>query len=264
MKTIKSLALCALLAAVACGPARAGQSCEAHTQTLAGFQKSLAAGAALRDVLDATGSPSALVARQGQDLGKYGLKYSHMGIAVKSGPGGQWRIQELLNACGTASSDLFSDGLLNFFLDDPFSYGFLVMTPPREVGARLAASVRYPERALSLHEPRYNMAAYPFSTLYQNSNQWVLEHIAAAESGSAATRKQAQAWLRESGYEPTELRLGTLDRLGGRMFKSNVAFDDHPSELRFAGRIRTVTVESVQRFLLARSKGWKSIEVDPH
>ncbi|XLM22221.1 DUF2145 domain-containing protein, partial [Chromobacterium piscinae] len=32
---------------------------------------------------------------------------------------------------------------------------------------------------------------------------------------------------------------------GGRMFKANVAFDDHPNELRFADRIQTVSVDSI-------------------
>lgn len=58
-------------------------------------------------------------------------------------------------------------------------------------------------------------------------------------------REQAQAWLRLRDYRPTTLRLGALTRLGGRLTSANVAFDDHPGEKRFAGRIETVTVDSV-------------------
>ena len=61
-------------------------------------------------------------------------------------------------------------------------------------------------------------------------------------------RQQAQAWLKQSGYQPTLLRLGTFERLGGRMFKANIAFDDHPNELRFSDQIYTVTVESIVDF----------------
>ena len=34
--------------------------------------------------------------------------------------------------------------------------------------------------AARLHEPRYNMLAYPWATRYQQSNQWALETLAGA------------------------------------------------------------------------------------
>ena len=71
-------------------------------------------------------------------------------------------------------------------------------------------------------------------------------------TGAAATvrtREQAQAWLQFKGYEPTTLRLGALTRLGGRVGSANIAFDDHPSDKRFADRIETVTVDSVLAWL---------------
>ena len=70
-----------------------------------------------------------------------------------------------------------------------------------------------------------------------------------------ATRDKAQAWLRFKGYEPTTLRIGPLQRLGGRMTSANVAFDDHPSELRFSDRIETVTVDSVFAWLQRAQMG---------
>jgi hypothetical protein len=70
-----------------------------------------------------------------------------------------------------------------------------------------------------------------------------------APEGSVSNRSQAQSWLRRSGYQPTLLRLGALERLGGRLFRANVAFDDHPAELRFSGQIYTVTVDSIANFV---------------
>ena len=69
-----------------------------------------------------------------------------------------------------------------------------------------------------------------------------------APEGSIFNRAQAQVWLKQAGYQPTLLRLGTFERLGGRMFRANIAFDDHPTELRFSDQIYTVTVESVLAF----------------
>ncbi len=45
----------------------------------------------------------------------------------------------------------------------------------RRIGALLSAGA-----GGRLHEAHYNLVAYPWSTEYQNSNQWVLETIAAA------------------------------------------------------------------------------------
>jgi hypothetical protein len=43
-----------------------------------------------------------------------------------------------------------------------------------------------------------------------------------------------------------------MTRLGARMFRANVSFDDQPFERRMAGRIDTVTVDSVVRFVHQR------------
>ena len=105
--------------------------------------------------------------------------------------------------------------------------------------------------------------AYPFSTKYQNSNQWALEVVAAAEARDVvvASREQAQQWLKFAGYQPTELKLDAFTRLGARLTKANVAFDDHPGELRWADQIRTVTVDSVFSFIAGRDPGVIRIEV---
>jgi len=100
-----------------------------------------------------------------------------------------------------------------------------------------------------LDTPAYSVVAYPWSSRYQQSNQWAIETIALAEDPQAATRERAQAWLRLHGYEPTTLHLSAFKRLGARLTRANVAFDDHPNEKRFSDRIETVTVDSVFRWL---------------
>ena len=66
---------------------------------------------------------------------------------------------------------------------------------------------------------------------------------------AAQTRVRAQAWLQLHGYQPGVLRIGALQRLGGRITAANIAFDDHPNEKRFSDRIETVTVDSVFEWL---------------
>jgi hypothetical protein len=254
----RALGIAALLTVCVAAPAHAGRTCEEQPVTQKSFTDALKAGQNVQAALDASGVDVALVARQGQDLSKYHLKYSHAGLAFRSAPGQPWRVYELLNDCGTADSALWVDGLANFFLDDPFTLDALVMSPPPKVAARLKEALADPAVLHQLHGVKYNMVAYPFSTRYQNSNQWVLEVVASAEASDirVRSREQAQAWLKMVNYQPTEMNIGPMTRLGGRMFKANIAFDDHPSALRFSDRINAVTVDSVQAFLQARDEGW--------
>jgi hypothetical protein len=255
--------LIASVALLAAAPAHAGRACEEHPVTQTALADALATGQALQAALDATGSDVAMVARQGQDLSKYGLKYSHAGLAFRAAPGQPWRVYELLNECGTADSALWVDGLANFFLEDPFTLDALVVVPPPKMAAKLGEVLRDPAALHAFHGSRYNMVAYPFSTKYQNSNQWVLEVLASAGASDVRirTREQAQSWLKMVGYTPTEMRIGPMTRLGGRVFKAHVAFDDHPGALRFADRINAVTVDSMLAFLRGRDEGWRVQEL---
>ncbi|NRR30130.1 DUF2145 domain-containing protein [Oxalobacteraceae bacterium] len=249
----------ALLALAAYTPlAYAGQSCEELPLTSKSFSDAMATGLAVQEALNASGRDVAIVGRQGQDLSKYGLKYSHVGLAYRPAAGQPWRIYELLNQCGTARSELWVDGLANFFMDDPYSLDAVLIVPPEKVAAKLGDALHQPAFLRGFHEAKYNMVAYPFSTKYQNSNQWVLEILAAAEASDIRirNREQAQAWLKMAGYVPTEMHIGPLTRLGGRMVKANVAFDDHPSALRFSDRINAVTVDSIMAFVRQRDEGW--------
>jgi hypothetical protein len=243
--------------------AMAGQTCNDTPITPTTLSKALNTAQNVQARLNETGSDVAILGRIGQDLSEYGLRYSHVGIAFRAAPDQPWHVYELLNQCGTAQSDLWTDGLGNFFLDDLFSFDSVIMVPPPAVRQSLINRLRAPAQLRALFDDKYNMVAYPFSTEYQNSNQWVLENLAAAESKDAtiSNREQAQAWLKLAGYRPTEMHIGPFKRLGGRMFKANIAFDDHPNELRFSDRINTVTVDSIINFVRARREGWQVIEV---
>jgi hypothetical protein len=147
--------------------------------------------------------------------------------------------------------------LANFFFDDMFAWDALIITPSPELQTQIVAQLKNTSTLQNLHQPHYNMLAYPFSTQYQNSNQWVLEVLATAMNGavnvtSQADRGASQQWLKQAGYTPSMLRIPTLQRLVGRMFKANIAFDDHPNGDRYAGKIAVATVESVADFIKQR------------
>lgn len=248
----------ALLASLALGgTAQAGRPCEPQFPEAANVQRALGLAERTAQALEATGAQVVVLARNGQDLSKYRLRWSHLGLAYREeGPATDgapgpavWRVVHKLNECGTARGDVYRQGLAEFFLDDLFEYkaGLAVLRP--EVQAHLLPLLRDNQRVAQLHEPAYNMVAYPWAQTYQQSNQWAIETLAMAEEPGADTRERAQAWLAFRGYAPTTLRLSAMTRLGARMTAANVAFDDHPNDKRFSDRIETVTVDSVFAWL---------------
>lgn len=238
----------ALTAATA---AHAGRPCDEKPATARQVEQGLNLAQATARQLDASGAQVAVLARAGQDLSKYGLKWSHLGFVYKdqSQQPAVWRVMHKLNHCGTDHAALYRQGLGEFFLDNPYRYeaAFVVLKP--ELQQALLPVLADNTRVARFNERRYSMVAYAFGTKYQQSNQWVLETLAGAAAPGAVSRRAAQDWLQSQGYTPTDLHLSTLTRLGGRMTRANIAFDDHPSERRFSSHIDTVTVDSMFAWL---------------
>ena len=239
-RTALAVFFLAAAVALAAAPAHAGRSCEAHKPTPQlierGMQLAQQTAAALDAEFARSGSRVVVLGRAGQDLGKYGLRYSHLGWAYRTSEG-PWRVVHKLNDCGTAVGHLYRQGLGEFF--------------SQTESARFEMQIVLDNaRARTLQHPPYSMVSYVWGRKYQQSNQWALETLAVAmEPASVRTRDQAQAWLQFRGYEPSVLKIGALTRLGGRVGSANIAFDDHPNDKRFADRIETVTVDSVLAWL---------------
>jgi hypothetical protein len=236
--------------------AHAGRPCESPKLSTRTIEQAMNLAERTHQALEASGARVVVIARVGQDLSEYGLRYSHLGLAYRDDAARAWRIVHKLNHCGSNHASVYRQGLAEFFLDDLHEYeaGLVVLRPDvQEALLPLLASNR---RVPAMHTRAYNMVAYPWSQRYQQSNQWALETLAhAMDPSAAATRAGAQAWLRGHGYQPTTLRLSTFKRLGARVTSTNVAFDDHPNDRRFAGRIDTVTVDSAFGFLRASGLG---------
>jgi hypothetical protein len=244
-----------LLAAAVLGAApaaHAGRSCEARKTTPQTVERAMALAEKTLASLNASGEKVVLLARAGQDLGKYGVRYSHLGLAYQlpDGQGGMtWRVVHKLNSCGTSESAIYRQGLGEFFLDDLWRFEAAWVAPSPQAQDPLLALLQDPARLTGLHHKPYSIVSYAWGRKYQQSNQWAIETMAAAAEPGVTTREQAQAWLQFKGYEPAVLTLGPLTRLGARVTAANVAFDDHPNDKRFSDRIETVTVDSVFAWL---------------
>ncbi len=238
------LLLGALLAPL---PVLAGRGCEASAPDPVTLQKAFRFALQTRDALEASGARVALLARAGQDLSAYGLRYSHAAFVVRDHPKGRWTVVHALNTCGTDRSGLYDEGLANFYLDGLFAWDALLLVPSPAVQERLGAFLA--KDAARFHAPAYNMVANPFSTRYQNSNQWLAETLAGALSAAPlADRAAAQRWLWDQGFRPAILPMPPVTQVAAAL-RPNVALDDQPRGRLREGMVETVTVDVLFGFL---------------
>lgn len=209
-----------------------------------------------------------IAARGGQDLTRYGLRHSHLAFLLREDDG-RWRAVHLLNRCKTDRSKLYREGLANFIGESGGHTDLRIGVPDSALRARLKTLLQPPaQEAKALHEPRYNVVAYPFRTDFQNSNGWVLEVLAAAMAGTGDAaavmdRAQVQQWLRSNDYLPSVLHIGLGKRVGARLFVANATTTDHPAGERVSGNYSVVTVESVFDFLRVRQQLQQELSI-PH
>jgi hypothetical protein len=124
---------------------------------------------------------TALISRSGLDLSRFHIRYSHAAVARRDETG-TWSARQLYYACDEARPRIYDQGLAGFVMgtDDPaLGYISIVRLP-----AGAAQSLRYASldtsRVQHLLATSYSANAYPFSTRYQNCNQWVVEMLAVA------------------------------------------------------------------------------------
>jgi hypothetical protein len=204
--------------------------------------------------LEATGSRVALVSRAGLDLSRFGLLYSHTGIALKDNPAGPWAVRQLYYACDESRPRLFDQGAAGFALgsETPARGHMSLVFLPEEDSALLARAALDKPLALALLAGKYSANAYAFGTHYQNCNQWVAELLASAwgrlDSPQDA-RQQAQAWLRTQGYQAGPLRVPSHLMMFAGQFVPLVHVNDHPVEDIHALALQVSTPAAIEAFV---------------
>lgn len=149
------------------------------------------------------------------------LKYSHLGIAVKNlvikdkdgkirtnPENGHWAIVHLLYSCEDSKrSYVFKGTLAHFFYDHLFEYGAEILVPEQTLQNNVEKIIKTDYSGNNWIEKQYNAIALSNDLNQQNSNQWVLEVLAAAmfEPGTIKDRAQAQAALRATNYHETKV-----------------------------------------------------------
>jgi hypothetical protein len=131
-------------------PALAGQNCEARRPTLDSIRRDLALAASvarqLDDMTQRDGTRVVFIGRAGQDLSRYGLRYSHLGIAYRDDAAlegrGAWRVVHKLNECGSSRSTLHRQGLAEFFGDGLYLHEAGVVALKPAIATRIIGQLK--------------------------------------------------------------------------------------------------------------------------
>lgn len=192
----------------------------------------------IKTALSQSGHSVALVARSGLDLSRFGIRYSHAGIALARSENAPWSVRQLYYACDEGKPRVYDQGISGFLLgtDNP-SIGYLsVVLVPDDKAQVLERAALDKRQALQVLGSQYSANAYAFSVRYQNCNQWVMELLALAwgevDAGEApgGERVAAQAWLAAQAYEPSRIDVGSTWLMWATAVVPFVHTDDHPQQ----------------------------------
>ena len=209
--------------------------------------------------------------------------YSHMGILFRNHPAGKdeeeglqhWYFRHMLRPCVTADKvqqgfdpnkpELYDEDIFRFFTDDPHELRAQILVPSHEIQENLEKLVLPKLRKengkiiadnsipKSFNAKFYNAAAHWRNKTEANSNQWVMELVAAATQpfGRVRNRAEAQEILAKTGYRPMRALLSGTQALAALPFASKFApyvrlhHDEQPaySQYAIADVITTLSIE---------------------
>ena len=271
MRPFVGRAVGAVLLALASAAASASSVafCDRGAQPLSARQhdRLLRFAAVVRAELEASDGASAIVARSGLDLERFGQRYSHAGVSLRASGNGRWSVRQLYFACDERVPRLYDQGVAGFVAgtEDPaLGYISIMLLPPASAQS-LAQRALDNAASLGLLGAAYSANAYAFSERYQNCNQWVAELLALAWGDLDATephaRRAAQRWLYDAGYAPTSFDASSLLLTIVRPFVPWVHVDDHPAANRKARHYMVSMPASIEEFVRARLPNTQRIEV---
>lgn len=181
--------------------------------------------------------------------------YSHIGMMFKNHPEGydaedgtqNWMFRHMLRPCITADQvkkgvdpnkpELYDEDIFRFFTDDPWELRAQILVPSPEIQDNLEKLVlpkyvmkngkKVADNSIpkSFNGKFYNAAASWKNTTEANSNQWVIELVAAATQpyGRVRTRAEAQSVLAKLGYRPMRALMSGVQAMAGLPFASKFA-----------------------------------------
>ncbi len=222
--------------------------------------------ATARDELNEAGADIALISRSGLDLDRLGVIYSHSGIGLRQAGEDRWDVRQLYYACDEGRPRLYDQGLTGFMFGTDKANGarLSIVWLPAQQAQQLHRAAADKTRALRLLAATYSANAYPFSTRYQNCNQWVAEMLAAAFGDlpdDEDLRARAQQWLLRNGYQPDPLELDSYLLKTVASMSPLIHLDDHPEQLRSGLKFQLSLPRSIETFVRQRMPQAQRVEL---
>ena len=211
--------------------------------------------------LERSGARVALISRAGLDLSRFGLLYSHTGIALKDNPAGPWAVRQLYYACDESRPRLFDQGAAGFALgsETPARGHMSLVFLPEEDSALLARAALDKPLALALLAGKYSVNAYAFGTRYQNCNQWVAELLASAwgrlDSAGGCHASRRRPGCAPQGYQAGPLKMPSHWMMFAGQFVPLVHVDDHPLDDIHALALQVSTPAAIEGFVRRQAPG---------
>ena len=260
MRRPLSSLLAALFIASIAAPALASSLnyCNGTTEPKPELQDRLLQVAAIvKAELDQSGQNLALISRSGLSLERLGQRYSHAGVSLKASRNTPWSVRQLYFACDESRPRIFDQGITGFVLGvDNAAEGYVsIVLLPADAAQPLERAALDDATTLQLLGATYSANAYPFSTAYQNCNQWLIELLATAWGDldvKDKARSTAQQWLAEQDYQPTVLNIGWYPLMWLARQLRWLHSDDHPDEDLDAAQFRVSLPEGIERFVAKR------------
>ena len=212
----------------------------------------------IRDELEqAPDNSVAIIGRSGLDLSRFHLRYSHGGILLKSGTEVPWSVRQLYYDCKLGYPRLYDQGLAGYLLaaEAPDLAFVSVVLLPKQQAALLRETALDTQRIAGLLAGRYSANAYPYSTRYQNCNQWTAELLASAWGqldDGPRLRERAQAWLGRQGYVPEPVHVGSHLVKFVASLMPLIHLDDHPPDDQLGLAFRFSLPRDIEAFVQAR------------
>lgn len=220
----------------------------------------------VRQLLDGSGHQAAIISRSGLDLERFHIRLSHAGISLRNNPNSPWSVRQLYYACDEQRPHLYDQGLPGFLIDQPQGsnvYLSILLLPEKQEEQLVQAALDN-KLALQLLGADYSANAYPFSTRYQNCNQWLVELLAHAwgqlpREGDG--RKQAQDWLQQQGYRPDIVDVKHRYMVWAANVVPLVHNGDHPDSELAANRYQVSLPSAMEGFVRQQAEGAERIQV---
>ena len=224
-------------------------------------------GGIVKNELEKSGQRVALISRSGLDLSRFAVRYSHAGVSLKASENTPWSVRQLYFACDEQRPRIFDQGMSGFVLglnEPALGYVSIVFLPEPEA-TELERAALDNRQALQLLSPAYSANAYPFSLKYQNCNQWLMELLATTwgrlEGSEQPPRARAQGWLKDKGYTPSVMAVGSRPMMWLGAFVPWVHSDDHPDEDTDQSLYRVSMPASIEAFVQAQVPGATRLEL---